>query len=398
MIRRILYTLSVAVGISLTGCIHSDDGLCTDSGSAADPTPVDVHLTFVIRQGDGRMSRAPGHEQYPATEAECLIDLDGGDYRVLVFDWEGRLLQQLETVKIRDFDYADGVTECLVRGTLDDAWTDFQIVVLANWESFGADYSTVLSGVRTLDDLEDRSRTLPYRLPVDGWRPFSGSNRGIPMTGLQSYTGVDWSANTTDGVRRLDGAVSLLRAVAKIEVVDRINTLSADRVSIDAVSLYGYNATGCFIPDMKSNPLWNNPVSQVVTPTLPSVSEYLEYGELTLAKDDDVTLSDGKSYARYSAYISEFAISQVSDKQKCPKLRITVRNPDVAPDIASDKVVYTIDVANYVGGSATDPLASLLRNHIYRYEVNSASANILELDYTVCPWEVCEIKLPEYPE
>ena len=149
---------------------------------------------------------------------------------------------------------------------------------------------------------------------------------------------------------------------------------------------------------MQSNPLWNNPVSQVVTPTLPSVSEYLEYGELTLAKDDDVTLSDGKSYARYSAYISEFAISQVSDKQKCPKLRITVRNPDVAPDIASDKVVYTIDVANYVGGSATDPLASLLRNHIYRYEVNSASANILELDYTVCPWEVCEIKLPEYPE
>lgn len=402
MTRRIIYSLAVILGMAFSGCINSDDELCPgDNTTVTEPTPVDVNLTFVISQGNGQLSRAPGHDDYGATEAESLVDFANNDYRVLVFDNGGRLLQILDTEVVRNFNYPDGVTTCLVRGKFDNAYPEFQIAVLANWESFGLDYNNMLRGVSLLDDLVSHNRTIPYTFPVrgTGWRPFSGTNRGIPMFGLQSYT-VDWNKApiNADNSVTLNGNVSLLRAVAKIEVVDRITpNATTTRAEIESVTLRGYNVTGCPMPDMKANPGWNIQNTQVVLPTIPTPDNYMQNGDLTLFRDDDVAI-DGVTYPRFSTYVSEFSLnSQLADAQFCPTLHITVKNPPIE-DPHDEMVTYTIKLASYTDGVAGSPLPSLLRNHIYRYEVNSASANILKLEYTVCPWEEVRVTLPSIPE
>ena len=42
-------------------------------------------------------------------------------------------------------------------------------------------------------------------------------------------------------------------------------------------------------------------------------------------------------------------------------------------------------VDSYTDGQATNGLTALLRNHIYRYEIKSASSNSLTVNYTICP-------------
>lgn len=405
--KKLLYKLVIAPALLLTGCVYSDEEPCEEGTLppvAEEMTPVPVNLTFVTRQGAGSQSRAAGDPQWPATEAECRIDLAGGDYRVLVFDNVGRLLQTLQTEVVREFEYKDGSATCLVRGTLANTWNDFQIVVLANCESLGLSYNSVLRNVSLLSTLMTNLRNITYTIPTSGWRPFDSgatpATKGIPMFGMQRYTDIDWSAAPTGQPLSLPTPVSMLRAVAKIEVVDCINpdALLADRASIDAVQLRGYNRVGCVAPDVNANPGWNQNDIQVIASTLPSAYTdiYAAAALIPFFKDDDVTI-DGRAYTRYSAYVCEYSINQLADRVYRPQLIVTVNNPETE-EVADKEIERTLDMAQYNDGTAGEPLQHLLRNHIYRFEVRSVGTHIVELYYTVCPWDEADIVIPVYPE
>ena len=52
------------------------------------------------------------------------------------------------------------------------------------------------------------------------------------------------------------------------------------------------------------------------------------------------------------------------------------------------------DFAVPEAGNAWGP--EILRNHIYRINVNTAAE--ISLGYTVCPWDEASITVPSYPE
>ena len=54
---------------------------------------------------------------------------------------------------------------------------------------------------------------------------------------------------------------------------------------------------------------------------------------------------------------------------------------------------------NDYGAPQGDGINFLLRNHIYRYEINSVSsseANIIDVGYTVCNWDNYTVDIPTF--
>lgn len=72
-------------------------------------------------------------------------------------------------------------------------------------------------------------------------------------------------------------------------------------------------------------------------------------------------------------------------------LYITIRNrPDDMPGNGEATVTYCLDLSQDIG-------SKLLRNHIYRFEVKSASAQLINVQYVVCPWiEPPAIDIPTF--
>ena len=67
-----------------------------------------------------------------------------------------------------------------------------------------------------------------------------------------------------------------------------------------------------------------------------------------------------------------------------------------SPNLTSPLVKLT----GYVDGAPQgDGIDFLLRNHIYRYEINAVSsseANIIDVGYTLCDWDRHEVNIPTF--
>ena len=76
-------------------------------------------------------------------------------------------------------------------------------------------------------------------------------------------------------------------------------------------------------------------------------------------------------------------------------MQVTIQNPtSTDADLASR--LYELKLASYDEGQPGQEI-DLLRNNIYRYQINSASATLLNTQWTVCPWDRSgEINIPDY--
>ena len=78
---------------------------------------------------------------------------------------------------------------------------------------------------------------------------------------------------------------------------------------------------------------------------------------------------------------------------------VTLNNATGA-DLDENSPVKQLKLVSYINGAPQDnePIGEMLRNHIYRYQVNGSDnpVNIISIDYTVCPWYEPTVDIPTF--
>lgn len=352
------FFLIVMMGTWLTSCVY-------------DEVPeVDVKKEYgiclsLITASESR-SRATGITDEVGSANENRIDIAGGDFRVLLFagsDDNAKLVAMPEfNIRIA----ADDYTEYMVwtklpasffrnNGINPDQTQDYQLMVIANWESLGASYPGLVAGTTTVSDVKTHSGRLMSGLSPSTWRPFEGSNKGIPMYGLLKFSkrqsdmamNIGNDGEFTPNVNKL----YLLRALAKIEITDNTKELHGGEYAdeneipwIEGVKLSSYNANGDAVPSAFVNG------SQVTAPTLPD----------NLGNTANLALANG-SDKKYSAYLME---------QSMQDLKVTFTAKRKVRDGETYKVeekTFERNLSDIITQEGYKE--AVLRNHIYRISV-----------------------------
>lgn len=380
MRSSISYTLrlfALLAAFVAASCVNDNEPDCPPIGQARQYV---LNLRVVTSKAATRMTRAAGHDTEAATQAEDYIDIAGQDFLVLVFDGYGRLIQRFEpsSTVIKQ---GQGATYEL-SGVLGETSADkIQVAVIANCNSMDASgaYDRFVLGNTFLSEMYGDGTKWNFTLPNPdgGWQPDIDTKKTIPMYGCSDVKSLspENATQSEDDENRYDlnlGEIKMLRAVAKIEIVDCL----PEGVEIDPnVTLSAYNTQGRLIPDATKNPDWNVEETQVISPTLPD-NVQTAAGLKFFTESEPMTIG-GKECKVYSAYVTEADLTT-----NRPHINLTVKDSDGQGTSSKD---YEMAVDSYTDGKATNGLAALLRNHIYRYEIKSASSNSLTVNYTICP-------------
>ena len=377
MRSSISYTLrlfALLAAFVAASCVNDNEPDCPPIGQARQYV---LNLRVVTSKAATRMTRAAGHDTEEATQAEDYIDIAGQDFLVLVFDGYGRLIQRFEpsSTVIKQ---GQGAAYELSGVLGETSANEIQVAVVANCNSMGAGdaYDRFVLGNTFLSEMYgDGTKwnfTLPH--PDGGWQPSIEAKRTIPMYGCSDAKPLGAATQSADDKNRYDlnlGEIKMLRAVAKIEIVDCL----PEGVEIAPnVSLSAYNTQGRLIPDATKNPDWNKEGTQVISPTLPE--GVTTDADLNFFTESESMTIGGKECKVYSAYVTEAKLTA-----NRPHINLTVKDSDGQGTSSKD---YQMAVDSYPI-SPTQGLAVLLRNHIYRYEIKSASSNSLTVSYTICP-------------
>lgn len=377
MRSSISYTLrlfALLAAFVAASCVNDNEPDCPPIGQARQYV---LNLRVVTSKAATRMTRAAGHDTEEATPAEDYIDIAGQDFLVLVFDGYGRLIQRFEPSSTVIKQGQDAAYE--LSGVLGEtSANEIQVAVIANCKSMGANgaYDRFVLGNTFLSEMYGDGTKWNFTLPnpEGGWQPDKDTKKTIPMYGCSEAKPLspENATQSEDDENRYIlnlGEIKMLRAVAKIEIVDCL----PEGVEIDPnVTLSAYNTTGRLIPDATKNPDWNKAETQVISPTLPdNVQTAAGLNFFTESK----TIGDMPRKV-YSAYVTEANLMA-----NRPHINLTVKDSDGQGTSSKD---YQMAVDSYPI-SPTQGLAALLRNHIYRYEIKSASSNSLTVSYTICP-------------
>lgn len=375
MLRKLTYRIAAAtawLGLALApaGCSKSD-APAPDEGR-------EVTLSFRIAT-----QLPPTRAEIVATEeglaAENWVDVDGA--RFLLFTQGGALLQELRpTLDQQAADYATYTVKATIREPYFDYAAEngsvrFRIMVLANWP---AEALAAVAGCGSVGQIE--AAAAAWTMPSAEWMPEAGT-RGIPMYGLKEF------AVTTDALRRSDenspagltGEINLLRALAKLEVIDAIIDRGTDNntklLSVEMMA-QSYGDKAMLIPNGFRDS------EQVTAPTLPapfawSTTDRTFSGEQTYTTQQEPTGGTAGDYTfkGWTTYLPEMRFPATN------ALRIKVQ---VSADYGGGEKTYEIPVPN--ANNIWE--GQFLRNHIYRLEVHSVSSDAeLTFAYTVCPWQ-----------
>jgi len=415
--------------LSITACV-------TESGNCPEPDKEDgtVNLRFTIvtrthNDNKARQSRAADVTgDLDGTAAENYLDLSSHDISFLLFDENQRFLRNFTPdVDVSSMPNTNYV-KYTVHATVAEPYfekvstqnTDFFIMVLANSRPYSLNAFALNQGVTTISDV--MGQLVAFNLPVEtttggGWEPSTpGTVNGqyIPMAGLQKFTlakGAFDNAGPESFVNLSpDGGakdINMLRALSKIEVIDRIglegsyNPNMTRTTYIEKVELLGYNSTGTILPAFDQ---WNRndvlETQQVLLPTLPKNPQYKAplssdaYLNTASGTNINFHIDAGAQNLRndnspvFSVYTSEYSRTGIANNPR-PYVRITTRTGDQSE-------IYLMKLSEYSLGQPVQDtdLMSMLRNHIYRYEVRKRSAQ--DLVITVCPREEFTTDVPPF--
>ena len=375
MRSSISYTLrlfALLAAFVAASCVNDNEPDCPPIGQARQYV---LNLRVVTSKAATRMTRAAGHDTEEATQAEDYIDIAGQDFLVLVFDGYGRLIQRFEPSSTVIKQGQDAAYE--LSGVLGEtSANEIQVAVIANCKSMNAGnaYDRFVLGNTFLSEMYSDGTKWNFTLPnpEGGWQPDKDTKKTIPMYGCSDVKPLNTAQPSAADENCYDlnlGEIKMLRAVAKIEIVDCL----PEGVEIDPnVTLSAYNTQGRLIPDATKNPDWNKAETQVILPTLPdNVQTAADLNFFTESK----TIG-GKECKVYSAYVTEAKLTA-----NRPHINLTVKDSDGQGTSSKD---YQMAVDSYPI-SPTQGLPALLRNHIYRYVIKSASSNSLTVNYTICP-------------
>lgn len=362
ILRSAAAALLLLAALAAASCIY-DDG---------EEEPDDRTLLGVGFSLPMSLSEAGGDDRYVSGEGyENYIDLGRDGYRIYFFDAENKYIARFVPMFVSPVSGADRY-EVLGRADELAGLSDFKIVVLANWPSYPDD-SALTPGSTTIDDLCTAETALYDALPSFELNPAAG--RTIPFFGIHRYTGLTIAKGTRT---TLAEPVTLLRAMAKVELV-----VGTDGISLSEVRLHGYNKQGYCAPagvysqsDYDHSGDWG--------------ADYVQRLHLVGGENDkdaasavaDLFRKSGAPRETWVAYVPEYSNTGASDYKSRLRFKLNISG------IVDDKV-YSLYFADYEEGAVIQPDGAaaappdgyfdLWRNNCYRYEIIGVNMPLSEL-------------------
>jgi len=349
ILLRALVTLLIAAG--LASCSSDDTG-----GDIPDVTrPAQVSFRFTIHTDGSHRSRALGVWEEDADGIPERI-LDADDMRILIFDQSGSLLK---TVRPSSLEYQDAAYGNDGYYTLsasftheyfdkfdDSSYVPFQIMILANLESIGGQYTTYSPGTRATAITDAFTMPAAYRPTADG---------GIPMYGIQHlYIPKSLLSQGPDAPVAAD--IDLIRALCRIDVSDRI---------VNAAGTGDNRYPRVLSVEMTS---WND--NGYIRPLYDDYAAGLREANIHPGDPADTPVTaDSRPDGLFRFY--------------CPEADIADMAFRVTAILAPGQPPRTYDVSLTGFGPALG--TQMVRNHIYRFNVHALNTAAL-LDVSVSDW------------
>lgn len=349
---------------------------CQEDGTMPAPPADGQQLGIVLRVP----SHAPQEGEYePGSTYENYIDMSSDAYRIYFFDATANtFIARFEAADVVPVEGTDYVDYTLLGKVPDErvAHSDFKIVILANWPEYGD--AALTAGTTTIEDICNAD-----------WAQFDcltdfnlGPDNLIPFYGVHTYENVTFKPGVAT---LLDEPITLLRAMAKVEVI--LETDDYFNLAFDWVRMNRYNQTGYCAPvadsedDYDHNGDWNEDYAESLhlvegggTGTdLPFLKVSREEGAANATGDKTIT-------EKWIAYLPEYDNKNAGDDYACIEAKFNIQVGNDEP--------HTIYFSNYTNGKTDNDAANRLdieRNNLYRFHVKCTGYNY-KLMLSVVDW------------
>lgn len=430
-IRNIIHgLLAVATATMLQGCIRDFDECATDEAVSAGDGFVTLNIQMLV-PSMGASTRASEHtETDDGNKAENFINVEAGDYSIYILDNENGddvIMQRFEPTSTLLQEVTDGFTSSnevsryMLTGKFQpEGMKNIRVMVLANW-MYGCKEAPVTApstdiygsgislGHTKLSDLYANATgfNFDYKQETGNeatptWIPTYGGS-GIPMFGISGPVSLKPEdvtiVNNDNENNPIIGDINMLRSLAKIEIVDAIDHDAEDEgkeVEITECRLTWYNTEGRYIPNLSlsgNNDDWETEIGnsgnyyQVSSPSLPDGTLKSSVPLKFVKVDEDGKVSDGGK--KYVIYIPEMGGLNSLSADARPKIEL-----DIAVGGKQQNKPYEIELAEYDSEGKPNlekAYPSLLRNHLYRFNVNSIKVGVsadLIIHISTQEWEM----------
>ena len=316
-------------------------------------------------------------------ELEKRIDIENKDYKILILDGKNDML-------IEEFEPSSMVRTpegYSLSGLFTPTTESIRILVLANWKAFIEEYPDfTVEGEFNLSKFYQNKEDYNFnyktnsteKFPSLSWLPKEEENpEFIPMFGLSKKVIIpardDKFAIDVIPELLIDN-IPMLRALAKLMVVDKTND---ENLKILSVKMVRYYSSGRLIPDgeINGNTSWFENKLQVSHPSIPE--------DVTTGEDLYLSTEDYKTFIAYLPEIdglSEDSLFEPGDMY----LEVTLQFFDRSPKTRIINLGEYVDY-QYVEGTTMD----FLRNHRYIYNITSVTDNSFRINVVVeNDWEV----------
>lgn len=286
---------------------------------------------------------------------ENYIDVAGGDYRIYFFDSNNHFIARFlpsGVVAVEGMNYV----HYTVQGEVPEGmaiYRDFKVVMLANWPAY--EDGGLEAGVTTIEELCNAD-----------WAQFSwpgiqqlGPGNLIPFYGVHEYKDVTFEMGKPTV---LSEPVTLLRALAKVEIVLEYDTETLEIPARPKAYIRGFNGEGYCAPsgvysqnDYGQGTDWEN--------------DYLGTLHLIDGKNQNGATNNRAEFLRTSEeagkvvwviYLTEYQNKGVGDEYSYVEIDL------------GDEGKYNIYFAEYTGGvtdNADAKRLDIMRNNLYRFKV-----------------------------
>lgn len=315
-----------------------------------------VQVTFTLKlDNESSASRAMSRAEDNTWGDEYNDDL-GNDYDNRINDlqvviYEGNTfkckvtnLSFYKNEEKNEYTYLGSISETLT------ANTEYKIMVFANC----ADWANITSET----NLSDLSYTY-------------NENMGIPMWGVITQT-----LSLVPGSRQELDEISLLRAVAKVEVSMNVEGYTLQSVSIDNSNKQGYCLPKDYTLVGNTTDLDREEDTDITT--------FNPYKDSEKIEDRTFTNENGTYYI----YLPEY-----NNSTNAAKIQVTVKN-----NTTNEEKPYDLEFKDYVNGAPTGDPYDIVRNHIYHYTITGVNDGKLKLEYRVLLWDKVESAIGWNPE
>ena len=323
---------------------------------------------------------------------ENYIDAANGNYRIYFFDAKNKLIARFDPEAFILVAEDDKYVEYNVLGEVPDALAEhsdfFKMVVLANWPQYGdANMKTEETTIADIcnaawaqfDCLTD-GKTNPTAIALNPFAADPSERKLMPFYGVHEYSNVTFKPGVAT---ILDEPVTLLRAMAKVEVI--LETDDYFDLSFSSLKINRYNAKGYCAPKdvfKQSDYDHNGSYDDDYVQTLHLVGDANDANEKELSfRKVNRWDEDGKRYEKWTAYLPEYQNIGADNAYSSIKAKFDIQLADDTP--------HTIYFANYSGGESDNSNGNRLnieRNNIYRFKVTCTGYNF-KLLLTVSNWQ-----------